>query len=67
MSSYFAAVTAKPDSLLLGGVKIHVSSRFSTRDMAALWASIVVEQNEKSGRGVERYLIYTSNRKPEIS
>jgi hypothetical protein len=65
--SWYAVAEAARGNLLLGGVKRHESVRFSTQSMAALWLSIVIEENAKLGREIASALIIESQLDHEVS
>jgi len=66
MTSYYATVQAGKGTLI-GGVKRHVSSRFSTKAMAELWLSVVLEENAKAKREVLNSAIVASKKSAEVS
>ena len=65
MKSYFAKITAMGSEPLLGGVRVHVSSRFETRKMADEFGEQSIKANGEAGR-LAVYSVETSEFKPEI-
>jgi hypothetical protein len=64
--SYFAVLKSEEGSLLLGGTREHVSSRFSTEKDAAAWMRQAEETNAGAGRKVAFACVYASEKAPEI-
>jgi hypothetical protein len=52
--------------LLLGGVKLHSSSRFGSFKDAVRWTEVVIEENKKAGRFPVFGGISPSTLEPEI-
>jgi len=64
--SFFAYVCACKESLLLGGVKEHVSSRFADESQASDWLRTVITANCQAHRSVAYWGVSQSQQEPEI-
>jgi hypothetical protein len=64
--SWRVRVHARGRGLLLGGVRVHESSRFATRGMAARWAEVVRLANEDAGCEVGYVEVSPSSLPPEL-
>lgn len=62
----FYGVIAAGKGVLLGGVKVHTSSRFSTFENALKWMTVSVEANLEAGRDILQAEVAPSILKPEI-
>jgi hypothetical protein len=63
--SWIGVLHAKSGTLL-GGVRVHDSSRFSSKEDAQAWLDQAVRANKEAGRDVGHAGIVSSNRPPEI-
>ena len=66
MPSYYATVTARV-GMLLGGVRVHRSSRFETAAMARDWLEVVIAGNNDAGAVPNEGTITRSDSAPEIT
>ena len=64
--SYYGVIEAADRCMLLGGVKVHQSSRFKTRESAKCWVENSVQVNKDAGRYVGAYTVVESDLDPEI-
>lgn len=64
--SWVAAIAAEPGKLLLGGVRVHRSSRFAQWQQADHWATVVEKTNADAGRKVDSSGIDPVNIAPEV-
>jgi len=66
IKSWYGIITAG-DGLLIGGIRMHVSSRFETQKNARDWAEMCAQENEEAGRDVDTVSVMPSIKKHEIS
>jgi hypothetical protein len=64
--SYYGVIEAADRCMLLGGVKVHRSSRFKTRKSAKTWMENSVQVNKDAGRYVGAWTVVESDQPPEI-